>query len=72
MSAVASLQGLPEPDWALADALFAQVVAGQGIDTAMLCIGNANGRHNPHEALALEDVREAMRVLARVLAQRAG
>jgi N-carbamoyl-L-amino-acid hydrolase len=60
MSGVASLQGLPEPDWALADALFAHVVAGQGIDAAMLCISNANGSHNPHEAMAVEDFREAM------------
>jgi len=50
----------------------AAVFAGQGIDTAMLFIRNANGSHNPDEAMSIEDFQAATRVLGRVLAQRAG
>ncbi|WP_297845490.1 Zn-dependent hydrolase [Pseudomonas sp.] len=50
----------------------AAVFAGQGIDTAMLFIRNANGSHNPDEAMSIEDFRDATRVLGRVLAKRAG
>ncbi|MEQ7918392.1 Zn-dependent hydrolase [Xanthomonas sp. WHRI 1810A] len=50
----------------------AAVFAGQGIDTAMLFIRNANGSHNPDEAMSIEDFRDATQVLGRVLAKRAG
>lgn len=50
----------------------AALFAGQGVDTAMLFIRNANGSHNPEEAMDLEDFRQASRVLGRVLASRAG
>lgn len=50
----------------------AAVFAGQGIDTAMLFIRNANGSHNPDEAMSSDDFRDATRVLGRVLAKRAG
>jgi N-carbamoyl-L-amino-acid hydrolase len=50
----------------------AAVFAGQGIDTAMLFIRNANGSHNPDEAMSIEDFQAATRVLGRVLARRAG
>lgn len=50
----------------------AAVFAGQGIDTAMLFIRNANGSHNPDEAMSSEDFQAATQVLGKVLAQRAG
>lgn len=50
----------------------AAVFAGVGIDTAMLFIRNANGSHNPEEAMSSEDFQSATKVLARVLAERAG
>lgn len=63
------LQTLNMPSGAGHDAA---VFAGQGIDTAMLFIRNANGSHNPDEAMAVGDFRDATRVLGRVLAERAG
>jgi N-carbamoyl-L-amino-acid hydrolase len=48
----------------------AALFAGQGVDTAMLFIRNANGSHNPDEAMALEDFRAATCVLSQVLAER--
>jgi N-carbamoyl-L-amino-acid hydrolase len=50
----------------------AALFAGQGIDTAMLFIRNANGSHNPDEAMSIEDFRMATQVLGKVLAERAG
>jgi N-carbamoyl-L-amino-acid hydrolase len=50
----------------------AAVFAGQGIDTAMVFIRNANGSHNPDEAMSREDFRDATLLLANVLARRAG
>ncbi|MHC8286984.1 Zn-dependent hydrolase [Pseudomonas sp. XS1P51] len=50
----------------------AALFAGQGIDTAMLFIRNANGSHNPDEAMSIEDFRGATQLLGRVLAERAG
>lgn len=49
----------------------AALFAGQGVDTAMLFIRNANGSHNPDEAMAMEDFHAAARVLSHVLAERA-
>jgi N-carbamoyl-L-amino-acid hydrolase len=37
----------------------------------MLFVRNANGSHNPDEAMDLEDFSAAMQVLAQVLAERA-
>lgn len=48
----------------------AALFAGQGVDTAMLFIRNANGSHNPDEAMVLEDFHAAARVLSQVLAER--
>jgi N-carbamoyl-L-amino-acid hydrolase len=48
----------------------AALFAGQGVDTAMLFIRNANGSHNPDEAMALEDFHAATCVLSQVLAER--
>ncbi|WP_158892019.1 MULTISPECIES: Zn-dependent hydrolase [unclassified Pseudomonas] len=50
----------------------AAVFAGQGVDTAMVFIRNANGSHNPDEAMSREDFCDATRLLATVLANRAG
>lgn len=50
----------------------AAVFAGQGVDTAMVFIRNANGSHNPDEAMSREDFCDATRLLASVMAKRAG
>ena len=41
----------------------AAAFADAGVETAMLFIRNANGSHNPDEAMALEDFNMATRVL---------
>lgn len=46
--------------------------ANQGIATGMLFVRNANGSHNPDEAMALDDFAAGTRVLAQVMAMRAG
>ena len=48
----------------------AAAFATAGVPTAMLFIRNANGSHNPHEAMAIQDFTEATRVLAWWLAHR--
>lgn len=50
----------------------AALFAGQGVDTAMLFIRNANGSHNPDEAMDIQDFRAATQVLGMALARRAG
>jgi N-carbamoyl-L-amino-acid hydrolase len=50
----------------------AAVFAGQGVPSAMLFIRNANGSHNPAEAMASEDFAAAAQVLGKLLAERAG
>lgn len=50
----------------------AAVFATQGVPTAMLFVRNAHGSHNPDEAMDLADFAAGTRVLAGVLAQRAG
>ena len=49
----------------------AAAFAAAGVPSAMLFIRNANGSHNPHEAMALSDFTTAARVLARWLAHSA-
>ncbi|CAM3530691.1 N-carbamoyl-L-amino acid hydrolase [Bordetella sputigena] len=46
--------------------------ANQGVPTAMLFVRNANGSHNPDEAMDMADFAAAARVLGLVLAERAG
>lgn len=46
--------------------------ANQGIPTGMLFVRNGNGSHNPDEAMELDDFAAGTRVLARVMAARAG
>ncbi len=43
----------------------AAVFAGEGVPTGMLFIRNANGSHNPAEAMALQDFAVAARILMR-------
>jgi N-carbamoyl-L-amino-acid hydrolase len=50
----------------------AAVFANAGVPTAMLFVRNAQGSHNPDEALAMDDFSAATRVLGRVLGNRAG
>jgi N-carbamoyl-L-amino-acid hydrolase len=38
-------------------------IAAAGILTAMVFVRNANGSHNPHEAMAASDLDEAVRLL---------
>jgi N-carbamoyl-L-amino-acid hydrolase len=45
--------------------------AGAGVDAAMLFVRNANGSHNPDEAMDMEDFTAAMQVLSQVLTERA-
>lgn len=65
----AGVQTLSMPSGAGHDAA---LFAGQGIDTAMLFIRNANGSHNPDEAMDMQDFRSAVQVLGVALAKRAG
>lgn len=46
--------------------------ANQGVPSAMLFVRNANGSHNPDEAMAMADFAAGVRTLGQVLAQRAG
>jgi N-carbamoyl-L-amino-acid hydrolase len=46
--------------------------ANQGIPTGMLFVRNGNGSHNPDEAMELDDFAAGTRVLAQVMAARAG
>ena len=50
----------------------AATFANQGIATAMLFVRNANGSHNPQEALAMADFAVAARTLEQFLAIRSG
>lgn len=50
----------------------AALFANQAIPTAMLFVRNGHGSHNPDEAMALDDFAAGTRVLAQVLALRAG
>lgn len=50
----------------------AALFANQGIATGMLFIRNANGSHNPDEAMSLDDFAAGTRLLSQVMAQRAG
>jgi N-carbamoyl-L-amino-acid hydrolase len=49
----------------------AALFAGAGVATAMLFVRNANGSHNPDEAMAAQDFDAATEVLAQVMRQRA-
>lgn len=65
----AGVQALSMPSGAGHDAA---LFAGQGIDTAMLFVRNANGSHNPDEAMDMQDFQAAVQVLGVALAKRAG
>ena len=45
--------------------------AAAGVPTGMLLVRNANGSHNPHEAMATDDLLAATGVLALFLAEHA-
>jgi len=45
--------------------------ATAGIPSAMLFVRNANGSHNPHEAMEIDDLLEAAAVLTRWIASEA-
>jgi N-carbamoyl-L-amino-acid hydrolase len=42
----------------------AATFASAGVPAAMIFVRNQNGSHNPHEAMRMEDFKEAVRVLA--------
>lgn len=46
----------------------AAAFAGAGIPTAMLFVRNENGSHNPHEAMEIADLDQAIRLLLRFVA----
>ncbi|KGE00406.1 allantoate amidohydrolase [Achromobacter sp. RTa] len=50
----------------------AATFSNRGIPTAMLFVRNANGSHNPEEAMDLDDFAAGARTLGQVLAMRAG
>jgi N-carbamoyl-L-amino-acid hydrolase len=43
----------------------AATFAGAGIPTAMLFVRNEHGSHNPHEAMEIADLDQAIRLLLR-------
>ncbi|MBB2173855.1 hydantoinase/carbamoylase family amidase [Gluconacetobacter asukensis] len=49
----------------------AAIFAGQGVPTVMLFVRNANGSHNPYEAMEFDDFALATRLLERLLYLRA-
>lgn len=50
----------------------AATFSNRGVPTAMLFVRNANGSHNPEEAMAMDDFAAGVRCLGQVLAMRAG
>jgi beta-ureidopropionase / N-carbamoyl-L-amino-acid hydrolase len=49
----------------------AAAFAAAGVPTAMIFIRNANGSHNPHEAMELDDFMDGTRILTRWLSENA-
>lgn len=60
--------GIPALEMASGAGHDAAVFANSGVPTAMLFIRNANGSHNPDEAMAMEDFATATTVLIELLA----
>lgn len=60
--------GIPALEMASGAGHDAAVFANAGVPTAMLFIRNANGSHNPDEAMAMEDFAAATTVLIELLA----
>ena len=60
-------EGIPHARLASGAGHDAAVFAHAGVPTAMLFIRNAHGSHNPDEAMSLDDLLLATRVLARAL-----
>jgi N-carbamoyl-L-amino-acid hydrolase len=69
LGAVASSLQVPTLELASGASHDAAAFAAAGVPTAMLFIRNANGSHNPHEAMALTDFTAATRILTTWLAQ---
>ena len=63
---------VPHMDIASGASHDAAAFAAAGVPTAMVFIRNANGSHNPDEAMAMSDFTEATRLLAWLLAFRLG
>jgi N-carbamoyl-L-amino-acid hydrolase len=72
LGAAAAELGLNAPRLASGAGHDAAVFAGEGVPTGMLFIRNANGSHNPAEAMAMADFALAARTLMRVCLRRWG
>jgi len=64
--------GIPAMEIASGASHDAAAFAAAGVPTAMLFIRNANGSHNPDEAMEVDDFMAATRLLAWWLANHAG
>jgi len=71
MSEGAATLGIPSMKLASGASHDAAAFAAAGVPTQMLFIRNANGSHNPDEAMEIEDFMEATRLLAWWLAYKA-
>ena len=71
MSEGASALGIPSMKLASGASHDAAAFAAAGVPTQMLFIRNANGSHNPDEAMEIDDFMEATRLLAWWLANKA-
>jgi beta-ureidopropionase / N-carbamoyl-L-amino-acid hydrolase len=56
--------GIPHIKMASGAGHDAATFASAGVPAAMIFVRNQNGSHNPHEAMRMEDFKEAVRVLA--------
>ena len=63
-ASLAATAGVEAPRMACGAGHDAAVFAGMGVPTAMLLVRNANGSHNPHEAMAMDDFATTARVLS--------
>jgi N-carbamoyl-L-amino-acid hydrolase len=68
MTRIARDLGIPALEMASGAGHDAAIFANAGVPTAMLFIRNANGSHNPDEAMAMEDFAAAATVLIDLLA----
>lgn len=64
---IAAFLDIPAIEMASGAGHDAAVFANQGVPTAMIFVRNANGSHNPDEAMEFEDFKQAARVLEGIM-----
>jgi N-carbamoyl-L-amino-acid hydrolase len=64
---IATLLDIPAIEMASGAGHDAAVFANQGVATAMIFVRNANGSHNPDEAMEFDDFKQATRVLEGIM-----